>query len=62
MSTVLSRIVSKTNVYDQKTTNHNRQDLDVTSLEAQSGRLQVLAPELNITPPIRIGHFDCAEA
>jgi hypothetical protein len=46
--------------------NCDREDFDMTILEAQDGSNQGLqvapGPELNTTTPIRIGHFDRAEA
>jgi len=54
------------NTYDQKSSNCDREDFDVTILEAQNrsneGFQVAPDPELNTTMPIRIGHFDSAEA
>jgi hypothetical protein len=54
------------NAYDQKSRNCDRENFDVTVLEAQNGSKQGLQvapdPELNTTTLIRIGHFDRAEA
>jgi len=49
-------IASKTNGYDDKSTNCNRDDVNVPHREAQSGRYQGLQmapdPELSTTTPL----------